>query len=199
MTYHNSYQPKAVPSLNGITAELQKIYSENEKWKEYVQIETSSINGVNGRDPYNLLDQSNNGNEYSDNWCSNESDPNPFLIISFKHFSIIASYYSFKLKTVDETFPTEWFLYGSKNNQTWEQINNDNLSGNPEKGEEIIYPLKEMKPYKHFKFEQVSNNAHTYHFCLRRIELFGQIYNFVLTFSKHLTFKPSVFLFILFL
>ena len=201
MTFLDSFLPTAIPSLDGITTELQNTYSTNNKWKEYIKITVSSMNMANYRDPYNLFNITNSGDAKEDNWCSHDNDKKPYFIVSFTKFSLIASYYSIKLKTIDETFPLEWNVSGSVDNTTWELLNSDTLLNQSlHTGMELIFPFQNMKPYKNYKFEQISNSISTSHFCLRRIEFFGQIYKYpVITLHNHNMFTPTPFLFIIFL
>ena len=116
---NNSFQPSCDVPFNGIITSLNK---KNDVLDHFLSIEDSSTEIMDQRvDAKCLIDRSIIGEERDQNWCS-KNEPNQYVIVSFHHFYIIPSYYSFRSKTIDSSFPVSWTVEGSFDNHTWKTV-----------------------------------------------------------------------------
>ena len=115
---------------------------------------------------------------------------------------MIPLFYSFKFKTSNEIYPTKWDVLGSINNKDWEEINTDTYEETENvMGAEIIKPFKKQKLFKCIKFQMIDGYPSNYiNFCLRKIEIFGQICSYPLEtkYNSQIISKAQLFVCILF-
>ena len=89
------------------------------------------------------------------------------------------SFYSFKTKTSNLAYPSSWTVEGSNNNVKFKKVAEENdveeLKGN---GIEKIFKFHSLESFHYFKFTQIKGSVSsisTNHFCMRSVELFGEI------------------------
>ena len=194
----STYNPPINTSFEGIITALNKNYTSN--WNNYVIVYPSSTSNVDNRDEAQcLIDRSILGDTIEKNWCS-EARNNEYFILSFPHFYITPTFYSFKSKTSELNYPRTWKVEGSNNKGKWTLLDQkEDYDGLNEKGKELTFPFTKIYPFRYFKFTQLlSNDMETYpNFCLREVEIFGSIVLKLPTvMNKHKCILKDAFLFI---
>ena len=116
--------PPAHFDINGIATKLQEIYPNNE-WTNYVQVNVSSSNKFEGRDPINLINRSHIGDEIKDRWCADPQYENPYIIVSFPKFYIIPFYYMLKSPENDNLYSLEFNVSISNDKIHWMEISTE--------------------------------------------------------------------------
>ena len=174
---NEAIQPKSPYELKGIITTLQDIYK-NGIWKKYVNVEVSSTNQVPGRDPIYMIDRSHIGNETKDSWCANTTFHNPYVIVNFPKFYVLPSFYMLQSKANSFGVSTAWNVSILNDKKEWQTIATErNLFDTNVQGSTVSVPFRQMIPSKHFKFTSFENNHDDgdYGFCLRNIEIYGQV------------------------
>ena len=163
-------------NLNGIITKLQELHPND--WKNYVELNVSSTNPVEGRTSMSLLDRSLKGESQKDVWCSITGLENPYVILTFPKFYVIPTYYMFLGNTVDNSYPTAWNVSVTSDYKEWVTISTDkNLFNTNIIKSSIGIPFKQFFPVKQIKFTFFENNHSNGEpgACLRSIDIYGKI------------------------
>ena len=169
--------PDANSSCDGIITKFNNIYGDD--FKKFVIIKPSTTSSYPGRvEADALINRSITGNEIKDNWCSSDAE-NSSLLLTFLRHKVKPNYYTLESKSNGGSYPYSWIVEASNNLQRWDLIDTKSQSNLLlAVGMIHTFKLNTIKKYKYFRITQLEgliSNDHSNLFCLRRIELFGDV------------------------
>ena len=174
-----SMLPNASSSLNGIITYFNEVYKDD--FKRYVTIHPSSTVTIEGRNgAESLINRTMNSTLTIHDWCSKGQGDDNFILKFHKH-RINPKYYTFQARHAYDHFPYSWFVSGSNDMISWKQIGSENQTRVLlERGKVQTFPLNNVNSYKYIKFTQTEglmSGSLVKRFCLRSVELFGDLLN----------------------
>ena len=174
--------PNPGNTIDGVFAHLQLTHPTN--WMKYMNITPSTTSEMEGRDVYNIVNISLTDASRSSNWCSRNVQ-NSSITITFPFHFFVPTHFFFRTKTTDQTVPTSWYAEGSLTGNEWQKIGTYSdefvLDVNDQNGTFRFDIIQKLKHLRFVHIDGYQNGQHTSCFCLRQLEIYGDLISSCLT------------------
>ena len=190
-------------TFDGLLASIENDHKND--WTKFIKVTGSpTLFYDENRNLYNIVNVSYTSVETGSNWCSNGTSDKEHFIITFPKHIITPVYFTMVTKTTDLTVVTAWYVEGSLDGKKWTTIGSYKDEFQLEVNHQNkTFAFQKIDKFRHIRFTQtdaIQSENHIKHFCLRRIELFGELCSNCMNtvcinkFSP----KPSLFIYVYF-